>query len=84
MVAGAWFLVSGVMRVVFAIRVRKEIDNEWMLILHGLLTVLFGVFLLGNPVETGVVLMWMLGGYAIAAGVVMIVLAFRLKGHAKH
>lgn len=81
---GAWAIVSGVFEIIGAIRLRKEIDNEWMLILHGLISVLFGIMLFAWPVTSALALIWVIGAYAIAAGVLMIVLAFRLKGHAKH
>jgi uncharacterized membrane protein HdeD (DUF308 family) len=78
----AWAIVSGVFEIIGAIRLRKEIDNEWMLILHGVLTVLFGVLLFAMPGAGAVAMVWVIGAYAIAAGVIMIALAFRLKGHA--
>lgn len=81
---GAWAIVSGVFEIIGAIRLRKEIDNEWMLILHGLISVLFGIMLFAWPVTSALALIWVIGAYAIAAGVIMIVLAFRLKGHAGH
>lgn len=80
---GAWAIVSGVMEIIGAIRLRKEIDNEWMLILHGLLTVLFGVVLFVMPGAGALGLIWVIGAYAIAAGILMVALAFKLKGHAR-
>lgn len=79
---GAWAIVSGVFEIIGAVRLRKEIDNEWMLILHGVLTVLFGVLLIAMPGTGALALIWVIGAYAIAAGVLMVVLAFRLKRHA--
>ena len=80
---GAWALVSGVMEIIGAIRLRKEIDNEWMLILHGVISVLFGILMLVEPLTAALALIWVIGAYAIAAGLIMIALAFKLKGHAK-
>lgn len=80
---GAWAIVSGVMEIIGAIRLRKEIDNEWWLILHGVISVLFGIFLFVEPLTSALALIWVIGAYAVAAGVIMIALAFRLKGHAK-
>ena len=81
---GAWAIVSGIMEIIGAIRLRKEIDNEWMLILHGVISVLFGIMLFAWPLTSALALIWVIGAYAIAAGVIMIALAFRLKGHVKH
>lgn len=80
---GAWAIVSGVMEIMGAIRLRKEIDNEWWLILHGVISVIFGIFLFAEPLTSALALIWVIGAYAVAAGVIMIALAFRLKGHAK-
>ena len=81
---GAWAIVSGVMEIIGAIRLRKEIDNEWWLILHGLISVLFGIFLFAEPLTSALALIWVIGAYAVAAGVIMIMLAFKLKGHSGH
>ena len=81
---GAWAIVSGVMEIIGAIRLRKEIDNEWWLILHGLISVLFGIFLFAEPLTSAIALIWVIGAYAVAAGVIMIMLAFKLKGHSGH
>lgn len=78
----AWAVVSGVFEIIGAIRLRKEIDNEWMLILHGLLTLLFGVVLFVMPGAGAVAMIWVIGAYAIAAGIILSALAFKLKGHA--
>lgn len=80
----AWAIVSGVFEIVGAIRLRKEIDNEWMLILHGALTLLFGVVLFVMPGAGAIAMVWVIGAYAIAAGVILSALAFKLKGHASH
>jgi uncharacterized membrane protein HdeD (DUF308 family) len=79
---GAWAIVSGIFEIVGAIRLRKEIDNEWMLILHGVITVIFGVLLMAMPGPGALAMVWVIGAYAIAGGVILSVLAFRLKKHA--
>lgn len=60
----------------------KEDHGRWWLALGGLLSVVFGLFLLLTPVIGAVVLTWWLGVYAIALGIVELILAFRL--HARH
>lgn len=79
---GAWAIVSGIFEIIGAIRLRKEIDNEWMLILHGIITVLFGVVLMAMPKVGALAMIWVIGAYAIAAGIILSALAFRLKKHA--
>lgn len=76
---GAWALAHGVFEIIGAIRLRKELDNEWLLIAAGLLSVIFGLAILINPSAGALALVWLIGAYAIAFGLPMIWLAFRLR-----
>jgi uncharacterized membrane protein HdeD (DUF308 family) len=82
MVIGVWALVYGVFEIVGAIRLRKEIDNEWLLLVHGVLAVLFGIMALARPGAGALALIWLIGSFALASGVVLIIFAFRLRKHA--
>ena len=44
-----WAIATGVLQIVVAIRLRKEIRGEWLLVLGGLASVLFGVLLVAKP-----------------------------------
>jgi len=77
-----WAIVSGVFEIVAAIRLRKEIANEWMLILSGALSVVFGALMILNPGAGALAVLWLIGSFAIAFGVLLVILAFRLKKHA--
>jgi uncharacterized membrane protein HdeD (DUF308 family) len=79
MVAALWFIVSGVLRIVFAIRVRKEIDHEWMLILGGVLGVLLGGLMLAAPVAGLIVGVVWIGVGALLYGLLQIVAAFKVR-----
>ncbi|WP_444883019.1 HdeD family acid-resistance protein [Microbulbifer sp. PSTR4-B] len=80
---GAWALVRGIFEIVGAIRLRKEIDNEWLLIAIGVLSVIFGLAILVSPGAGALALVWVIGAYAIIFGLPMIWLAFRLRKHNK-
>ena len=77
-----WAVAIGVLQIIGAIRLRKEIDNEWILILSGVISVLFGLGVMLRPGAGALALVWLIGAYAIIAGVLYIGLAFRLKQHA--
>jgi uncharacterized membrane protein HdeD (DUF308 family) len=79
---GAWALVHGIFEIIGAIQLRKEIDNEWMLILGGALSVLFGVVVLIAPGAGALGLIWAIATYAILFGITFIALALRLRRHA--
>ena len=77
----AWAIVIGVFEIVAAIRLRKEIEGEWLLALRGVLAILFGVILFANPGPGALAVVWLVGAFSIALGVLNLVLAFRLRGH---
>jgi uncharacterized membrane protein HdeD (DUF308 family) len=75
----SWALVTGILEIIAAIKLRKEIDNEWLLILAGLASVAFGVVLLAQPAAGALVLIWWIGAYALVFGILLFVLAFRVR-----
>jgi uncharacterized membrane protein HdeD (DUF308 family) len=77
----AWSIVTGVFRIAAAIRLRKQIEGEWLFILNGVLSVLFGVVIAVFPAVGLVTVVWIIGMYAIIFGVLLVALAFRLRGH---
>jgi uncharacterized membrane protein HdeD (DUF308 family) len=76
----AWALVNGVTEIVAAIKLRKVITGEWLLILAGLLSIVFGILLLLQPGVGALALIFWIGAWAIAMGVLLMILAFKIKG----
>ena len=72
-------LVNGISAIITGIRLRKVIDNEWSMILGGILTVLFGLLLVFRPLISMAMLVWMAGIFAVVIGIVLIVVAFRMR-----
>jgi uncharacterized membrane protein HdeD (DUF308 family) len=79
-VVAVWAIVRGVFEIVAAFHLRRELRNEWLLALNGVLTVLLGVVLIFAPVAGVLAVLWLIGSFAIVVGILMIVLGFRLKG----
>jgi|SRR5690348_4169633 uncharacterized membrane protein HdeD (DUF308 family) len=75
---GVWAIVTGVLEVVAAVHLHRA-HGEWLLIANGVLSVLFGLFLVVVPAFGLLTLVWIIGGYAVVFGVIMLVLAFRLR-----
>lgn len=75
----AWAVLTGILEIAAAIRLRREINNEWLLILGGLLSIGLGVLLILQPLAGGLALIWTIGVYAVVFGVLLIALGLRLK-----
>ena len=78
-----WAMVTGILEIVAAIKLRKLINNEWLLVLAGIASVAFGVVLLLQPAAGALVLIWWVGGYALLFGILLVVLAFRMRSLGK-
>jgi uncharacterized membrane protein HdeD (DUF308 family) len=76
-----WAIAMGVFQIVGAIRLRKEIDNEWSLGLSGALSVLIGIILLVAPGAGALGLIWVIGAEAIVFGILLVMAALKLKNH---
>jgi uncharacterized membrane protein HdeD (DUF308 family) len=79
----AWALVTGGLEIAAAIRLRKVISGEWLLILSGLAAVALGIVLVLFPEPGALALVLLIGVYALVSGVLLIVLAFRLRSWLK-
>ena len=79
-IVAVWSVVGGIVQVIAAIQLRREIEGEWLLAVNGILSVLFGVLLVRFPIETIDVLLFLTAFYAAVAGVIQIILAFRVRG----
>jgi uncharacterized membrane protein HdeD (DUF308 family) len=78
-----WAVATGLLEIVAAVRLRKQIEGEFWLGLAGVISVIFGVLLVARPVAGLVTLAWLVGVYAIAFGVLLVFLSLRVKGVAK-
>lgn len=76
---GAWALVCGIVQIFGAIRLRREINHEWLLIIAGVISILFGAVILLFPGAGALALLWLIGSYAVVFGLLMIWLSLRLK-----
>lgn len=74
-----WAIATGVLEIAAAIRLRKEIDNEWLLLLAGLASVAFGILLAAQPAVGALAVLWLIGSYAILFGVLLLILAVKIR-----
>ena len=81
----AWSIIAGIMEIWAAIRLRKEIESEWLLGASGAISLLLGlgilVLVMPIPAATILTASWLIAIYAFAVGILLIVQAFRLRRH---
>jgi len=75
----AWAIVTGIMELMAAVRLRKIINNEWLLVLAGIASVTFGVILLFQPAAGALALIWLIAAWALLSGILLMILAFRMR-----
>ena len=81
MFIASWATVIGALQIWGAIRLRKEIEGEWLLALSGLLSIAFGVSMFAQPGAGALAVVWLIGWFAIFSGCVYVALGFQLKKH---
>jgi uncharacterized membrane protein HdeD (DUF308 family) len=77
-----WAIIMGIFQISAAIRLRQMIENEWLLGLSGVLSVLFGILMFLQPGAGALAVIWLVAAYAVVFGVLLLGLGFRLKRHA--
>ncbi|RWX58603.1 HdeD family acid-resistance protein, partial [Mesorhizobium sp. M4B.F.Ca.ET.089.01.1.1] len=80
LVIAAWAVVSGGLMWAAAYQLRRD-HGRWWLVAGGIISVIFGALLVVAPLIGALVLTWWIGAYAIAFGVALLVLSFRLREH---
>lgn len=82
LVAG-WAAITGVLEIAAAIRLRREIEGEWLLALSGALSLLLGAALIwllfADPAATVLSVAWLIAVYAVISGVALIALGLRMR-----
>lgn len=82
-VIAGWAIVTGVLGIVAAVKLRKEIRGEWALALSGILSIVLGAGLVVLPGPGLLVIAWWVGANSIVFGVLLVVLGVRLRGPAR-
>jgi uncharacterized membrane protein HdeD (DUF308 family) len=76
-----WAIAIGALQIASAIHIRKSIDNEWLLGLSGVISMIFGAVIIAYPQAGALAVAWMIGAFAIPFGLLLLMFGFRLRGH---
>jgi uncharacterized membrane protein HdeD (DUF308 family) len=83
LVITAWAVVTGAFEIAAAVRLRKRISGEWLLVLSGVVSILFGFVLFAFPLAGALTIAYMVGIYAFVFGGLLMALGFRLRNWSK-
>jgi uncharacterized membrane protein HdeD (DUF308 family) len=78
-IVAAWAIITGIVRIVAAVQLRRVIRNEWLLVGSGAASIIFGLIAAIFPGAGILALIWLLGAWMIVLGVLLIALAFSLR-----
>jgi uncharacterized membrane protein HdeD (DUF308 family) len=78
-IIAAWAIVTGILEIIAAFQLHREISNEWLLGLSGLAAVIFGILATLMPGAGALAIVWLIGIYAVIFGVLQLWLAYRLR-----
>src|SRR5262249_27172647 len=78
LVIAAWAIVTGVFKIVNAIRLRKLIRREVLLALSGVASIIFGGILASRPAAGIVGMMWAVGIFGLVFGSMLLALSIRM------
>ena len=75
----AWAIWGGLFRIIAAVRLRKHIEGEWLLIFGGIVSMLFGLMLLKHTGAGIVAISWMIAFFASMFGVLLISFGIKVR-----
>ena len=78
-IIAAWAIITGVLEISAALRLRQYIRGEWLLALGGIASVIFGFLVMIAPIAGALVIALWFGAYALLFGVLMVALGIRLR-----
>jgi len=78
-VVASWAVITGIFELAAALRLREELEGEWLLSGAALASLAFGIALATRPSSGPLALLWVFGGYAIAFGLLVAALAVVLR-----
>lgn len=74
-VIAAWAIVTGVLEILAAVRLRGEIAGEWLLGASGVLSLVIGVIMIARPAAGALAFVWLVGAYALVSGILLLAFA---------
>lgn len=78
-VIAGWAVVSGGAEIAAAIELRKRVEDEWLLVVHGAAWIAFGILVIAAPMASALVLTLLFGAFALTSGAILLALGLRMR-----
>ena len=78
-IVGVWAVILGIAQLAILVNIREKMKSKNILLFNGLLTIVLGVLMFIDPINTAGVLLKIIGVFAILFGILMIYFGFALK-----
>lgn len=70
-------IATGILDILFAIELRRALKGEWLIVLSGLVSIIFGALVILFPSAGALALVWLIAAYAILTGMFFLSFAAR-------
>ena len=70
-------IIGGFSELGLALSVSRDVRGEWVIVVTSILSIVFGIWMFVQPLIGGWALMWVIGLYALALGIVLFFQSFR-------
>ena len=74
-----WAIVTGVFEVTEAVRLRRTMAHEWMLMFAGICSIAFGGIVFVYPMTAMIAIVFLLAAYSLIFGTLFVVLGFEAR-----
>jgi len=74
-----WAAVTGGLEIATAVRLRRQVRNEWILAATGVLSIVLAALLVISPGSGALAITWLIGTYALISGALTLGLANELR-----
>ncbi|MDB5856530.1 MAG: putative rane protein [Ramlibacter sp.] len=79
LVMGVNAIITGALDIAIAVRLRRVLRGEWLLVLGGIVSIVFGVLVFAFPLAGALALVWMVSVYAVLSGALLFALGVRTR-----
>jgi uncharacterized membrane protein HdeD (DUF308 family) len=79
LLVAVWAFITGIFEIISSVKLRKIINDKFVIIFSGLLSIVFGILIFLKPLEGIVVMTYLIGIYAVLFGILFIFFGITMR-----